>query len=227
MKPQAHYDAEEKKHMQPYLTPSCIQDRRNAITARHADKTGLISWRSNKYSVPLLYQRSRVGVFEEDGMLRIYDLSSEQVIAEHAICLEKNRVIKNTDHYRDKTLHIEKLESEVQALLSQTTQGEALCAMLKATSPRIYKDQLVGVRKILTQHQKRYGVVAPELMDRLLQFHRLTATGLRDCLQAWHRSDAHADTPAITKKQDGNACLSFYAALHSDTMEQEGSHVDH
>jgi transposase len=60
--PQALYDREEKARMQPYLTPSCIDDTQALVVTRKADKTGLIAWRSNKYSVPIAYQSARVGV---------------------------------------------------------------------------------------------------------------------------------------------------------------------
>jgi len=39
---------------------------------RKADKAGLISWQSNKYSVPLLYQSTQVGVTGDGSQLRSY-----------------------------------------------------------------------------------------------------------------------------------------------------------
>ena len=88
----------------------------------------------------MVYQSARVGVCEQNGQLRISDLSSGEVIAEHNLCLDQGQIIKNTHHYRDVSLRVEALENELQQLLSQPAQALALCALLKASSPKIYKD---------------------------------------------------------------------------------------
>ena len=72
-----------------------------AQETRRADKTGLIAWKANKYSVPMAWQQARVGVLESGGQLHISDLNTGEVIASHALCADKGKVIKNTHHYRD------------------------------------------------------------------------------------------------------------------------------
>jgi hypothetical protein len=37
------------------------------VQTRQADKTGLIAYRANKYSVPLAYQRATVGSWRRTG----------------------------------------------------------------------------------------------------------------------------------------------------------------
>jgi hypothetical protein len=123
--------------MQPYLTPACLDDRPALVVTRKADKTGLIAWRSNKYPVPMAYQSARVGVCEQDDQLLISDLNTGEAIAEHRLCLEKGQVIKNTPHYRDQSLRIEALESDLQQLVGQATLAIALCALLKTSSPEL------------------------------------------------------------------------------------------
>ena len=62
-KPREHYAHAEQSHMLPYLTPSCLSSQASdVVITRKADKTGLIAWQSNKYSVPMSYQSARVGV---------------------------------------------------------------------------------------------------------------------------------------------------------------------
>ncbi|MDD5461827.1 MAG: hypothetical protein PHG00_09370 [Methylococcales bacterium] len=100
--PWGHYDKEEKVKMQPYLTPSCVAEKLAATETRQVDKTSLISWQSNKYSVPMAYQSAKVGVAAHAGQLLINDLASGDLIAEHVISLEKGQIIKNTHHYRDR-----------------------------------------------------------------------------------------------------------------------------
>jgi hypothetical protein len=154
-KPRDYYDQTEQSHMLPYLTPSSIHsDSADAVITRKTDKTGLIAWQSNKYSVPMIYQSARVGVTSSEGQLLISDLETGDKIAEHMISIEKGQVIKNTDHYRDKAQRIKELEDDILQILEHTEQIKALCALLKTTSPKIYKDQLLGAKQLLIAHCK-------------------------------------------------------------------------
>lgn len=225
-KPRDHYEHEETVHMLPYLTPACVTD--DTLTSRQVDKTGLVSWSSNKYSVPMTYQCSRVGVQEENALLLIYDLNDGQIIAEHKLCLDKGQVIKNTDHYRDKALRVERLEADIQAILESVSHSQGLCALLKATSPKIYKDQLAGAKQVLTAHCQRCGSVDLSLLDRLLDSPRLTATGLRDRLEAWHNaSDKRTCYSQPPASHNDKQLLSCYGALNDRPNGQGESHVVH
>ncbi|XBS22685.1 hypothetical protein Q9L42_020440 (plasmid) [Methylomarinum sp. Ch1-1] len=59
--------------------------------------------------MPLVYQSARVTVLEDQGILRISDLGSGDVIAEHAV----RHIIKN----RDPSLLVERLENDLGKLL--------------------------------------------------------------------------------------------------------------
>src|SRR3546814_5523602 len=82
-----------------------------------------------------------VGVAEHSNDLTITDLETGDTIAVHELCAEKGRTVKNTHHYRDHAQRIVDLEQAIAALIPHET-AAALCAVLKRTSPRIYKDQL-------------------------------------------------------------------------------------
>jgi len=69
--PREMYDQEEKSHMKEYLFPERILNKSlEEKNKRHVDKTGLLSWKGNKYSAPMYYQSSYIGVKEENQ--RIY-----------------------------------------------------------------------------------------------------------------------------------------------------------
>ena len=232
-KPKEHYDQSERSHMLPYLTPSCLQpgSEQDGVT-RKADKTGLIAWQSNKYSVPMAYQRARVGVKTQAGQILINDLETGDKIAEHRISIEKGQVIKNTDHYRDKAQRIKDLETDILHILGDTEQSQTLCALLKTTSPKIYKDQLLGAKQILSAYCKQYGAIEPEHLSRLMNTPRLTATGLKERLLAFQQSSdkphdlqAQKNTPQEIKQ--GNHALAHYAALNGRPDGQGESHVIH
>jgi hypothetical protein len=233
MPEECFYDQAEQSHMLPYLTPSCLSSHAgDAVITRKADKTGLIAWQSNKYSVPMNYQRARVGVICTEGQLLISDLATGEVIAQHLIRIEKGQVIKNRDHYRDKAPRIETLEADIMHCLGQSESSEALCALLKATSPKIYKDQLLEVQQILTTHCKQYGAIEPELLSQLINTSRLTATGLRDRLTAFQQnparsSDTQAQQNTAHQVNLGNGALAHYGVLNGQPGGQGEIHVIH
>lgn len=137
--------------MQPYLTPTCLLAKSIVQETRQVDKTSLISWQSNKYSVPMAYQSAKVGVSADAGQLLINDLTSGDRIAEHVISLEKGQIIKYTHHYRDMKQRIETLEAALEQQLGVPA-SQRLCVLLKATSPKIYKDQLLGAKQVIATH---------------------------------------------------------------------------
>ena len=176
--PAVLYDAKEKAAMKPYVAAQAVA----AVDLRKADKTGLISYRANKYSVPMAYQRCTVGVDVIEDRLIITDVLQSTRIASHTLVMGNGHVIKNTDHYRDPSVRIADYESRLQALLGEDA-GKQLCDLLRLTSPKIYRDQLGGALRILGQ----LDVVDERLIARFLAQPRLTATGLRAYVEAFQR----------------------------------------
>lgn len=213
--PQGRYDRDERAVMGAYLSPPGITELGPpAMQTRQADKTGLIAYRANKYSVPLAYQRATVAVREEDGQLVICALDSGEVVARHPLACGKGTVLKNTHHYRDRVQQIAELEEELRALLGDPL-GARLCALLKATSPAIYKDQLRGAKTVLAAQPS----LCRDLIAAVCDKPRLTATGLRDWLAAYSAHperltgpDAVASTPPPTTPP-GTAPLARYAGI--------------
>jgi transposase len=235
--PAIHYAANEQGHMRPYLTPSCVDATASqARITRKADKTGLIAWQSNKYSVPMAYQCARVAVHEANGVIQISDLSTHKVIAEHAVCLEKGQIIKNRHHYRDMSLRIETLEKDLHELLPSPAVVTQLCALLKATSPKIYKDQLAGAKQVLTEQINQQGAIPEAVLTRLIDTPRLTASGLKERLEAWRQSAGRSDdSDALSMQPSEQATaaikqecpLARYRALNGHSAGQGESHAIH
>jgi len=224
--PRVHYELEERERMRPYLRPSILSNMIDSHETRQVDKTGLISWESNKYSVPMAYQCSKVRVSTNTGQLCIHDIGSGERIAEHPISLEKGQIIKNRHHYRDVNQRIEELQKQIEEILGDKA-GVKLCNLLKQSSPKIYKDQLVAVKKIIQAHIRQYGSINSELLERILSMSRLTATGLRDRLDA---SQYRHELP-VDNKEHGKTpsldVLANYANLNVRSNGQGESHVIH
>ena len=216
--PRQVYEEEERSVMRPYFTPSFVKENIVRVPAsRKVDKTGLLSWRSNKYSVPMIYQQAMVGVEQAGGKIFIIDLETGTQIAEHAVCHEKGRIIKNNNHYRDHAKRICDLEAQVEEEVGELL-GRRICSLLKATSPNIYKDQLAGLIKILSRHDG----MDMEIMEKISHKPRLTVTMIRDYLEAYSLSKekpANRPVPSDTTRE-----LARYAEL---TTVNGGSHVIH
>jgi hypothetical protein len=176
----------------------------------------------------MAYQSAKVGVAAHAGQLLINDLASGDLIAEHVISLEKGQIIKNTHHYRDIKQRVEALEAALDQQLGDGS-SQRLCALLKATSPKIYKDQLLGAKQIIATHTEQYGCISADLLERILTAPRLTATQLRDLLDAYQLnperlSAATTDQPG----PDSSSALAHYAVLNGQLTGQGGeSHVVH
>ena len=218
--PIQRHERDERAQLGAYLTPAYLTQTVSPQETRKVDKTGLLCWQSNKYSAPLAYQQARVGVRIEGAQLVLSDLESGAEIARHGLCLGKGQVIKNNDHYRDKRARIDELEGTIRERLGEAS-GAALCALLKQTNPKIYKDQLVGVKALLARHEMPEALLA-KLLDRPA----LTATRMREYLEAYAADPQRlhpSPSPAATGSQGyKDAALSRYANLTEAQPE-----VDH
>jgi transposase len=215
--PQHHYDQCERSQMKPYLSPVMVQPEGQGMT-RKADKTGLISYRANKYSVPMAYQRHSVRVEEVNHQLHIFDLESHERIACHPLSSGRGDILKNTDHYRDKQQRIEQLEQQLSDLI-----GEAFAVQvsqcLKESLPKHHKDQLTGVISLFKQMPP-----SPELLEKLCQRPGLTATRVRDFLQAYQAAPQRLKEARDEQaKPVSTGQLAAYGAL----FDKENEHVRH
>ncbi len=219
--PRERYARAEQAHMAPYLSPPGVAELTGeAPLTRHADKTGLIAWKANKYSVPLAYQRSRVGVVETDAELVISDPGSGAVIARHGLAPGKGAIIKNTHHYRDPAVAIADLEAAIAQRLGAAS-GARLCALIKATEPKIYKDQLQGVKRLLSD----YPALDPGLVAALCDKPAMSFTRLRAYLDAYSaHPERCAEAPPSAPPDTGastSSPLARYAGIATRSAPED------
>ena len=112
---------------------------------RLVDKTGLLSYAGNKYSVPFNYQRQPVSVLQTGQTLRIYNLESGDEIAVHKIPANNVQVVKNTNHDRDMRKSIDDLEAEALKIWTGYPYGATLVERTKKENPKLARDQLKGL----------------------------------------------------------------------------------
>ena len=220
--PREHFEAEERVHLRPYLAPAGVASEADGPAPRQVDKTGLIAWRANKYSVPMAYQQGRVGAREQDGTLAIHDLESGEVIATHALHLGKGQTSRNENHYRDHRQREAELEASIAGLLGASL-GQQLCDRLREAMPRHYKDQLRGARKLLEAEDE----LDLDLIGEWTTRQRLTAGGLKERLAAVRLARVRGrdrDDDAPSEPGTLPADLSQYGQLGRSSGQQEVTH---
>ena len=212
--PRERFERDERIQLKSYLSPACVT--LVASETRKVDKTGLISWKANKYSVPMAWQQSHVGVLESGNQLHITDLQGGEVLARHELSGGKGRIIKNNNHYRDHTRRRELLEQDIQTLVGDEAVSQALCQQLRQSLPKVYKDQLYAVRSLLRKH----GPVELEMLTTLSQKPGITATRIEEYLvaiQLASQRERHAESlPEALVRLD----LSAYQQLGQRTGQE-------
>ena len=127
---------EEKDKLKPYLVPNGWKSSKPLLT-RKADKTSLISWNGNKYSIPDSYQDSNVGVEQSGNQLYVYDLESNVEITQIELSDLKGETFKNPSHYRRNLVSDSKFENELRELIGDIAID--VCNLLKQSSSKIYR----------------------------------------------------------------------------------------
>jgi transposase len=210
-KPEAAFDAEERAKLKPYLRPLSIIIESQGVT-RAVDKTSLLSYKSNKYSVPMKYQSSKVMLKEEQSRLLIFDIETKQSIAEHMLSEGKGLIVKNLNHYRDLSIAVKEREREVYELIGKEL-SEPLCSLIKATSPKIYKDQLVGVIKLIKIYKNKSNF--KEELFGLIERPQLKVSFMKEYLEALYSKDKVCDVVNTINKvsAEHRGRLSSYECL--------------
>ncbi len=208
--PVAYYEQDEKQYMKPYLVP-VLMETQPELSSRNVDKTGLISWHGNRYSVPMKHQRGTVYVRENKGELLIHDVSGK-TIERWLVSAEKGKLFKNRNHYRDPTEQTHELKAKVIEILGEKI-GHELCQRIEHANPRIYKDQLRGLHKELT----RLGDIEADIMNLLLDREAVSVLQLVNIVEAYraHPERLHADNK---EKRSDNKLLQAYAQVVSNVI---------
>lgn len=151
---------------------------------RYADKTGLISYQGTKYSVPHIWQRCEVAVEECDGYLKLYDPHSDAEIACHRLSIQRGKVIKNNNHYRDYRKNIETIYSEALQLFDDRNTAAELLSRLRSDNTSIARDQL---RAVIRLRKKFSEATWAQATGVILSLPVLKASLIEAVLESHHR----------------------------------------
>lgn len=139
--PDALYEEDKKYINQSFY----IKDENNI---RVVDKTGLINFEGNKYSVPCEYQRLKVYVMLNELNVIILNPNTGKEIAKHKNSLKKGETFINSNHYRSIQKSIDEIITETKFHLKEVSYINELINRICTDNPKIKRDQLRGLIKL-------------------------------------------------------------------------------
>jgi len=153
----------EKQHLRP------VQEKIKTIDSsitRTVRKDNTIWYEGSRYSVPLgTYDgvSKEVGIWAHESMLRIYDLDTGELIAEHERSRRRGQLVQNTNHRRDRQKGIAAYLESVGSQFLNPDLALSYLEEIQRLHPRYTRDQLQLIQKMLDQAPK-------EVADQALRY---------------------------------------------------------
>ena len=147
---------------------------------RKVDKTGLISWNGNKYSVPYIYQQKIVIVRENEDTLEIIDKNSRQKVASHRITRERTKPIISQCHYIDYSKTINNIKEDICSLFPNNDKIILLLNLLIAHNHRNPREQLLALLKM---YNKNKCLNWSNIISKTLELEDLKATKIESIVK--------------------------------------------
>lgn len=127
----------------------------NPSIKRTVRKDNTILYNSNRYSLPqgTYTKHAEVTITATDGTLTIYDAFGDILLAIHTISPLRGTLIKLTEHRRDKSASLDKLEAQVlEGLDSQIKdQWQGYLRLIRERKPRYYRDHLTLLGQLTSE----------------------------------------------------------------------------
>ena len=149
----------ERESLRPLTSDVELPDAKVSRTVR---KDNTIIYDSNRYSVPFdTYNKHKeVKVEDHDGILFVYTLNGEP-LCQHSISYGRGNLIINTDHKRDKSSALDKLQASIDERLDHEV--TSFLAGIRAEKPRYSHDHFQMINSLIDL----YG---PELINEAISF---------------------------------------------------------
>jgi transposase len=180
----------EKQHLIP--VPHKINISTTKIITRMIRKDNTIAYLGNRYALPLgsYVPDKRVAVRKDEGLLIITNTENEQEIIRYPECLEKGRLIKNSDCRREKNKGIEAYLQEVVQLLHDSPEANEFLGLVRQDKPRYIRDQL----KIIKDSSKdRSAELIQKSLNYCLKNRLYGATDFVDALNHFQSMHSPSD----------------------------------
>ncbi len=122
---------------------------------RTVRKDNTILYNSNRYSLPqgTYTKHSEVTIRATQDELTIYDAFGDNLLAKHSISALRGTLTKLTEHRRDKTTSLDKLEVQILEGLDSPIrdQWRRYLRKIREHKPRYYRDHLTLLRQLILE----------------------------------------------------------------------------
>ena len=133
---------EEQKSLLPLINSKC--NKGEALKKYKVRKDNTICYKTNYYSLPLgtyKNQNSSILMKLKEGTILLFDTENNQICT-HDLSLEKGKIIRNTDHKREKSKTIEILEKSIFEYFGDTDVTKSYFNLFQKNMSRYYRDNL-------------------------------------------------------------------------------------
>lgn len=152
----------ERAHLRPILT---MMDYSSTDSiSRKVRKDNTILYESNRYTLPLgTYNREKeVEIKVKNGQLIVSQIFGDYVIAEHPLAAGKGKLVKNTNHSRNRTEGIDELLRALSQRLGEVC--DPFLQEIRCRKSRYVRDQYGLIDKLVNE----YGTPQVLSSDKLL-----------------------------------------------------------
>lgn len=141
----------EKQHLRPIPVTNKPKD----IVTRVVRKDNTVMFESNRYSVPLgTYEPGRMVELEvREGVLRLFDPDSHELVAEHRVSGGRGQLVQNTHHLRDTSQKLDELQESVLVAMGASPHCAKFLAGIRVEKRRYARDQFNLLNRLAKQHR--------------------------------------------------------------------------
>lgn len=180
-----------------YLTPVSNQNiSLPPIVTRLVHKDNTVFFEGNRYTVPFgtFKPGLEVALEAENGVLRITDPFGDILYAEHPLCTEKGKLIKNTNHCRDNSTGIDQQYADLCAMLGESQEASDFLINIRKMKGRYVRDQYSLIKKVLEFQNTQ---VIRQALEYCLQNELFSAVDFRDAAEYFAVAQNSAAEPSM------------------------------
>ena len=186
----------EKQHLRKISDPLSFESNYIESITRNVRKDNTVHFQSNRYSVPLgtYTKHALVRLHIVDSLLKICDVSTGEILAEHTISPEKGKLIKNKNHIRERSKSLEQLKQELIQLLAHDNAVDYI-ERINIDYGRYRRDQFTLMKKVVQENNE---LVHPAL-EKCINENLYSANAFRDVVDFLRRTKP--DQPDNTENE--------------------------
>ncbi|WP_082386349.1 IS21 family transposase [Rossellomorea vietnamensis] len=205
----------EKQHLQKVSTEFSFENNYKFSITRNIRKDNVISYLSNRYSVPAgTYRSKRSNIayldITDENKLNIRLTPDGEIIATHTLAEGKGQLLLDKNHKRKRSTKLAEWEVEIRKNFNNQDQINEFLSALRERYPRHMGDQLTILWNLIQQE----GDLVNQALNVVLDYKLTSANDFRDIVYSLKIEDRN--NPAPIQQQE-----SPYSHINASTRKIE------